>query len=388
MSLRFHANTPIEYWIHVASAGELEYAMPILNELNLIGKKVLVTYYSVSAQIPVEALPARLPCVALTVPLPHDGLGLMGEFVKLVRKQGVHTLLLLKYEMWPGLLWECNAHGVRVILAEALKPSWFHRKLIHKLSALLAGYETELEGVDHPHRFVVGDTRVERVNERLGSEEPLLVKKLRDILGTRRAVVCGSMWPEDHEVLTNGLKKIVETKTVGSSNSLPDLIWLPHELDRKFPQKAESDLKQIGYDTLWVEKDADLTQVRLSDRPAAFIVFKKGVLVELYKLGRCAFVGGGFVSNVHNVWEPALAGCRVACGPEISRAPEASQLSSEGLLKVLTDASSMSLWLKQAVCTNESGRQDEEVRTRESLARVVETHRGAARRIVDYCEGQ
>src|SRR5579871_6605160 len=128
LSLRFNAGQPIEYWVHVASAGELEYAIPILKELETRGKRVLVTYYSISARSAVEGLPKTLKNVSLVVPLPHDGLGLMAEFVALVHKQGVRRLLLMKYELWPGLLWECNKQGIRVILVNALRPSWFHRR--------------------------------------------------------------------------------------------------------------------------------------------------------------------------------------------------------------------------------------------------------------------
>ena len=109
LSLRFNAGQPIEYWIHVASYGELEYAIPVLRELEARGKRVLVTYYSISAKVPVEALPKSFKNVSLVVPLPHDGLGLMREFVALVRRQGVSRLLLMKYELWPGLLWRASA---------------------------------------------------------------------------------------------------------------------------------------------------------------------------------------------------------------------------------------------------------------------------------------
>src|SRR6266478_3949472 len=57
LSLRFNAGQPIEYWIHVASHGELEYAIPLLRELERREKRVLVTYYSISAKVPVEQLP-------------------------------------------------------------------------------------------------------------------------------------------------------------------------------------------------------------------------------------------------------------------------------------------------------------------------------------------
>jgi 3-deoxy-D-manno-octulosonic-acid transferase len=44
LSLRFRAGITMEYWIHVASVGELEYAIPIIEDLQRRGKGVLVSY--------------------------------------------------------------------------------------------------------------------------------------------------------------------------------------------------------------------------------------------------------------------------------------------------------------------------------------------------------
>ena len=165
LSLRFNAGQPIEYWLHVASQGELEYAIPILRELEVKKKKIIVTYYSISAKNAVEQLPEQFKSVSLVVPLPHDGLGLMREFVALVRAQGVRHLLLLKYELWPGLLWECNRQKIKVFLVDALKPGWFHRRLLHKLDGIFSGYTDEIKTVSHGNIQVVGDTRVERGRE-------------------------------------------------------------------------------------------------------------------------------------------------------------------------------------------------------------------------------
>ena len=284
LSLRLHAGDPIEYWVHVASVGELEYAIPLFQELDRLGKKALVTYYSVSAQRPVEALTGQYPSVALTVPLPHDGLGLMTEFVRLVRRQGVRFVLLLKYELWPGLLWECNAAGIKVILAEALRPGWFHKKLLHKLFALLPGYASELEGVHHVRSLVVGDTRVDRVIERLNSQDPRLVSGLRrlleqnNLLQRRSTLVCGSMWPADQSVFSHGLKKLKEAEKSFFHN-VSNLLWLPHELDRKASLQAKNDFEALGFSTFWIVSEDDLARVSLSGGPVALIVFVKGIIV-------------------------------------------------------------------------------------------------------------
>lgn len=376
LSLRLNAGEPIEYWVHVASAGELEYAIPIFRELEKRKKRVLVTYYSISAKKPVEQLQHVFSNVSLVVPLPHDGLGLMKEFVSLVRKQGVGRLLLMKYELWPGLLWECNAQGVKVVLVDALKPSWFHRRLLHKLDGILSGYKSEVETLNHAFVKVVGDTRVERVIERVGAGEKKLREiipgGLRAILASKPVLVCGSMWRGDNRLVLSALEQY--RKTGGACN----VIWVPHEIDESECNEMTKKFKSIGYRTVSFD-DVESASKVLSDEPVAVIVKKKGVLAELYRLGQFAFVGGGFGSGVHSVWEPALAGAFVACGPKTMRSPESRELCSRGVLtRVETPSQFLELIFKYL--------NKQEPINKVNLDELLEKHLGASKRIVEMCE--
>lgn len=380
LSLRFNVGQPIEYWIHVASHGELEYAIPILHELARRGKRVLVTYYSVSAKRPVEQLPLSFPNVSLVVPLPHDGLGLMREFVALAHRQGVRRLLLMKYELWPGLLWECNARGIKVVLVDALKPSWFHRRLLHKLDGILSGYSSEIESVSHPNARVVGDTRVERVLERVESSEARLEtvvgKSFRDRLETKPVLVCGSMWPPDTKLVLEALGLF---RARGRDCHV---IWVPHELEAGEAQKAAEGFGLLGFKVFRIE-EADQALKSLSGEPLASIVMKKGVLAELYRLGCAAFVGGGFGSGIHSVWEPALTGAQVACGPRTLRSPEASELRSRGRLERVETPEQLCEWFEK---TLRQGRSETTVDGVPGLQALLKEHMGAAKRIIQVCE--
>ena len=383
LSLRFNVGQPIEYWVHVASAGELEYAIPILEELGRRKKRVLVTYYSISAKRAVDHLPQNFPCVSLVVPLPHDGLGLMREFVSLIRKQGVRSLLILKYELWPGLLWECNAQGVKVYLVDALRPSWFHKRLLHKLDGILSGYQSEVSAIQHENVKVLGDTRVERVLQRVenigdklaSSVTPQLLK----ILDERAVLVSGSMWPPDTKLLVEALKKLDATK------KKPHIIWVPHELDEPEAKKASQAFAELGYvvHRMGIGAEESLPDVGLSGQSLAVIVMKKGILVELYRLGEAAYVGGAFGAGVHSVWEPALAGLHVSCGPKTDRSPEAEVLANGKILTRVTAPHEMLDWMLTELAEK---RQTQNAAQAHVLQEIVQPHRGAAHRIVEFCE--
>ncbi|MEW6058443.1 MAG: glycosyltransferase N-terminal domain-containing protein [Bdellovibrionota bacterium] len=375
LGLRFNVGEPIDYWVHVASHGELEYAIPLLTELGRRERRVLITYYSISAKIPVEQLRERFENVSLVVPLPHDGLGLMREFVALARKQGVRCLLLLKYELWPGVLWECNSRGIKVILVDALKPSWFHRRLLHKLDGIFSGYESEILSLPHKNVRVLGDTRVERVLERISRSESqmesILPKETLTALAATSTLVCGSMWPPDTRVVIEAIRLLKDKGIV------VNLIWVPHELDQVERIRAETALSKLGYQV----QSADQSGA-LPGKSIAVIVMKKGILAELYHLGKLAYVGGGFGSGVHSVWEPALTGAYVACGPRTERSPESRELQKHGRLLEVIGPSQLAEWLGERI----SLLRDKRVTTPNSLEELLSKHLGASSRIIEACE--
>lgn len=377
LSLRLNAGQPIEYWLHVASAGELEYAIPVLEELERREKRVLITYYSISAKGPVERLHEKFSNVSLVVPLPHDGLGLMKGFVELVWKQGVRHLLLLKYELWPGLLGECNRLRIAVILIDALRPSWFHKRLLHKLDSILPGYQSESEGYVHRDIAILGDTRVERVLERIEQAEEkrmsVVPVALCERLADKPVLVLGSMWPPDTALMASAFESMGERPRC-------HVIWVPHELEETQRKDAISCLSHAGFHAIdWDEK------LDLSAGPCAIIVMKKGILAELYGMGRAAYVGGAFGRGVHSVWEPALSGAKVACGPRVERSPEAKLLAANDWLTVVRNSEDGAVWLRSVVYNVSNGRPSQA--DREALLPIVQQHLGAARRIIEHCEG-
>lgn len=369
LSLRSNVGIDIEYWIHVASQGELEYAIPIIEEFSKYNKKVLVTYYSISAKESVEKLSSQYSNVSLVVPLPHDGLGLMRDFVKLLKKQGVKNLLLMKYELWPGLLWECNSNRINVLLVNALKPGWFHSKLLHKLYAIISGYESELLNIDHPNKIIAGDTRVVRVKNRI--EKSILHKtypKLFSQLNKNRTIVLGSMWPKDTEVIMEALTKI---------NNI-NVVWVPHELDIGILNKTEILFKKNNFDTVILENDNDIEKLKMINQKTAILINKKGFLSEIYKIAKLAYVGGGFGKCIHSVWEPAINNCFVLCGPNIDRAPEAQELKRINILENIKNSNECLKWLEKHL--------DEKiVFDMSALSTLMSTHFNAPKVIVDYC---
>ena len=55
-----------------------------------------------------------------------------------------------------------------------------------------------------------------------------------------------------------------------------------------------------------------------------------GILKKIYKYARFAYVGGGFMSSIHNTQEALVFGCPVVIGPKYHKFVEAVDLVEKG----------------------------------------------------------
>jgi 3-deoxy-D-manno-octulosonic-acid transferase len=285
----------------------------------------------------------------------------------------------MKYELWPGMLWECQAWNIRVVLVNAIRPGAFHRRLLHKIYAIQVGYASEAEGLVHPRISILGDTRVDRVLERVNGAAALLESKLGPVAALLRkqpTLVAGSIWPADFDVLRPALREALVLKKGWG------LVLVPHEIESGFEQKMAQELLTMGYNVFMID-GAGCHRISgpgntPHEGPPAWVVNRMGILVELYRGATCAFVGGAFSENVHSVWEPALSGAWTACGPRRGKSPESYELEEAGALTIVQDSTQTWGWLESRMA---QGRPDPAF-----TAGLSQRHQGAARKIIEELE--
>ena len=61
------------------------------------------------------------------------------------------------------------------------------------------------------------------------------------------------------------------------------------------------------------------------------LVDKVGILADLYRYAKLAYVGSGFSDGVHSVIEPGVYGCVVSFGPNIELLEEAKYLYNNNI---------------------------------------------------------
>ena len=67
-----------------------------------------------------------------------------------------------------------------------------------------------------------------------------------------------------------------------------------------------------------------------SQQPTTLVIDTIGILKQIYKYARFAYVGGGFMSSIHNTQEALVFGCPVVIGPKYHKFVEAVDLVRDG----------------------------------------------------------
>src|SRR5690606_33903423 len=129
---------------------------------------------------------------------------------------------------------------------------------------------------------VCGDTRYDRVL--MNAQNVKTYPEIEQFTKGHKVLVCGSIWPEDLEVIKQTIAKSTETK----------VIIAPHEINNSFIGQIEQAVKRktVRYSTLSQKpsNDADI-----------MIIDNIGMLMNLYQYGQLAYVGGGFKTGLHNI---------------------------------------------------------------------------------------
>lgn len=293
-------------WIHCASF-EFEYAKPVITELKKHAPqaKILVTYFSPT----VASAVARFPGVDFACPAPWDRVRDCRAFIEYHRPR---VLLIARTDTWPEMLHQARVAGIPSALFSATldRAAGRARGLGRLLSRAVFGDLTRIFCVSEEDRAVfarlgfadhvqvAGDTRYDQVLTRLRSQQ----KPLRDELfaDDLPLLVAGSTWAEDEAVLIETARAFRERLR---------FVFVPHEPTEAHLEDLESRIRAAGLESRRYSRTTSWPQGSI------LLVDQIGILAELYRKGRFAFVGGSFRKTVHSVMEPLAAGCLTFVGP-------------------------------------------------------------------------
>lgn len=359
-------------WMHAPSVGEALQARPILELLRRQYPEVQLafTFFSPSAEGLAHAL-----AVDFADYLPFDTAGDVRVALDALRPT---ALVFSKTDAWPVLLEEAARRGVKLgMISGTLSPvssrqGGLATRLLRESYALFdaVGAISEEDaqrlvrlGVRPEAVTVTGDTRYDQVWERARSVDR--ASPVLQVLANRQALVAGSTWPPDEEVLLPAWVALLR--------DYPDLrlIVAPHE-----PRTAA-----VSTIEEWAARHR-LRSARLGNSLEGLasadvvVVDRVGVLGDLYAVASVAFVGGGFhAAGLHSVLEPAAFGVPVVFGPRYGSSRDAALLlRARGARSVATVDETVEVlaqWFGDAAARRAAG---------EAARALVEAGTGAAER--------
>ncbi len=318
-------------WMHVASVGEYEQGLPVIEALRERGIPVVVTFFSPSGeQILADA--AHRGVVAWY--LPFGGQSRVQRWLDSILPR---LALFIRYEHWLPYLRALRSRGIPVFNVAAyfrgqlswVKRWWYRTVLPYYTRVLVQDSESaqvaqEVLGLPLDKVVVVGDPRVDRVlalrREKVPQE---LQERLRVwISGPYRLIIVGSSYTPEEKMLAQIIRCFRDR------SELSDLRWVvvPHVVEE-------------GRLDWWVRHSGvrAIRYSRLGDDPGVLasyevlLVDRYGLLKYIYRYGVLAVVGGGFNKQIHSVLEPIVWRLPVLVGPRLGSSREAWLLRDRAL---------------------------------------------------------
>ncbi|WP_422081824.1 3-deoxy-D-manno-octulosonic acid transferase [Ulvibacterium sp.] len=355
-------------WMHVASLGEFEQGLPVLEKLKTAYPdfKILVTFFSPSGY----EVKKNTTASDIVTYLPMDTRKNAKRFLETVNPQ---LALFVKYEIWPNYLKLLAEGEVPTLLISALFKKekiyfkaygGFMRKALKSFTHFFVQdthSKSLLGSLGFDNVTVSGDTRFDRVSEILERDNQLSF--MEDFKGTDLCFIGGSTWPEDEEIIT---------EFINTSQRPLKYVLAPHNIKENHIATLKKSIqrKVVLYSEM-EGKDLSGFEVLLVDTI--------GLLTKIYSYADVAYVGGGFATGLHNTLEPAVFGIPVVIGPEYEGFNEAEELVDRGGILVVNTPMEFSNTLDRLITDREYLNQIGRIN-----AAYVAEKRGAGIQIMGY----
>ena len=329
-------------WMHVASLGEFEQGLPVLQELKIKypNHKIIVSFFSPSGY----EVKKNTNYADVVVYLPLDTPNNAKRFLDIVRPE---LILFVKYEIWPNILLEAKRRQIKSLLISAtFRPNqsyfkWYGglmRKALFSFNHIFTqnkNSKTLVEniGYDSVSVSVSGDTRFDRVNQQLKADNT--ISFIEAFIDNKTTVVFGSSWPADDALF---IPFINSNKTTDTK-----YIIAPHNIK---PSYIDTIKKSLKAKTVCF---SDMKGKNLSEFNV-FILDTIGYLGRVYSYADIAYVGGAAgATGLHNILEPAVFGIPIIIGKNYQKFPEAKRLVNLNGVISVTNQKELSLIMKSLI---------------------------------------
>lgn len=312
----------VKYWIHAASLGEYEMALPLINKLLETYKQedLLITLFSPSGYT--QAVKGQFASRLMYLPL--DTLHNVSHFYK---DYAPKNAIFVRYDFWYHFINEGQKRGTDFYLINGrFQENHFilktigspYLKLIRKFKHVFTSDKksAELLKANNIAAEYSGDTRYDRVKAIV--EAAPEYADIAAYKGDRKLLIVGSSWQPEEELV----RYVLTSKPKNMA-----ILIAPHEILRS--QEIAAYLKEYN--------PKKYTDGNFSTADQVLILDTIGMLSGVYRYADFTLVGGGFSGALHNILEPAVWGCHLSYGPLTSKFSEAQEFVNAEFAEHITD---------------------------------------------------
>ena len=307
-------------WFHVSSLGEFEQGLPLIEKIKerYPKYKLLLTFFSPSGYEPRK----NFQLADKVAYMPSDTLT---NAKRLVDNFNIKAAFFVKYDFWFNYMKVLNDNDIPLYYVSALLhsnhyffkfyASWFRKQLRYVKHYFVQNEETEnlLKSIGIVNVTVTGDTRFDRVYDIARQSQSF--PEIENFINGRKCIIAGSSWQTDERFLIPFIERMPENYC---------MIIAPHDISDSHINQIISQLKDYRLYTEIQQPTAN------SQSPKVLVVNTIGILKKIYRYARFAYVGGGFMSSIHNTQEALVYGCPVVIGPKYHKFVEAVDLVKDG----------------------------------------------------------
>ena len=306
-------------WFHVASAGEMMQAQPVIERFLYNHYECLLTFSSPTGKDWVTRLTVSKEIGIFCEYLPWDCPLSMHRILKLFVPC---AMVYVHSELIPNLIWTAQRHQIPQFLISAvlradsprvkfLPVRHFYQTLYQCLKGIFTASPIDQKRFSqllpqHPLIHYLGETRFDCVLDR---KKRLPKPDIPFSLTDKIVFIFGSSWPQDETYYLPALQKMLL--------QYPQLLAIiaPHEIDADHLAQLETALQKFCV--------MRFSKMKTKQTPQVLLIDCIGILSSLYQIGSLAYIGGGFSTGVHNIIEPCAMGLPVIFGKWFQNSAEA-----------------------------------------------------------------
>ena len=314
--------------------------------------------------------------------------------------------VMMETEIWPNLLRECRARGVRTVVingrvsARSFPRYRLVRPLFRRVLAFVdlfcvqgeetAGRLAEL-GAPRDRITVTGSLKFDSLQAAPPGRGDGRVLRFLRVTEERAIIVAGSTMPGEHEIVLGAFERV---RTLAGN---PLLVVAPRRPEHFGDAEAcavERGFKTVRRSTLSIDEEVKADVVVLDTI---------GELAQVYQAATAVFVGGSLVNiGGHNILEPAAFGKAIVFGPHMQNFAEIASTFLEGhaavqvrsgreledtLIRLLSDAAERERMGNAARAIVEANRGAKQ-RTLDAIARVLPLPDPTGERVLPFPAGR